>query len=210
MGRTPQPLSREREARIFDAAAQAFLTQGYEASSLNRIIEAAGMPKSSFYHYFADKNDLRDRMFRCVTSAVAEYIRPPDLAALAAPTYWSAMFALVDDLGAMAHERPETIAVSRMLYSSSPIADETAARLREAVRRWCDEALARGVELGVVRSDLPLSLLGDIAIVVLVAIDRWALAAAAGADAATSDRALTALRQLLEGSSEWPMSSSAR
>ena len=209
MGRTPQPLSREREARIFDAAAHAFLTQGYEASSLNRIIEAAGMPKSSFYHYFADKNDLRDRMFRSVTSAVAEYIRPPDLAALAAPTYWSAMFALVDDLGAMAHERPETIAVSRMLYSSS----RSPTKRRPDYARRCGRGPTRpspaesswalcGATSRCLSSATSPSQSS-------CAIDRWALAAAAGADAATSDRALTALRQLLEGSSEWPMSSSA-
>jgi AcrR family transcriptional regulator len=199
MARPPQPLSREREARIFDAAARAFAAQGFEASSLNRIIETAGMPKSSFYHYFGDKRDLHERMVRRFASTFTEYVRTPELAALDAGSYWSAMNGLLADLDRMADERPETIALARVLYASAEVADATAARLRDATRSWTQAALERGVELGVVRGDLPLPLLGDIAFAVLLAIDRWALEAAPGAaSTAAGERALAALRQMLE------------
>jgi AcrR family transcriptional regulator len=200
MARTPQPLSREREARIFDAAAHAFVTQGFEASSLNRIIETAGMPKSSFYHYFTDKSDLHNRLLLGFTTAFAEYVHPPDLAALDATSFWDAMHGLVGDLDRMAMERPETVGLARALYASPHVADATAARLRDATRSWTEDALERGAALGVVRRDLPLPLLGDIAFAVLLVIDRWALDQDARPDtAAAGRRALAALRQLLEG-----------
>lgn len=199
MVRTAQPLSREREARLYEAAAQAFLTQGFEASSLNRIIDAAGMQKSSFYHYFADKRDLHERMLQTLTAAIAEHVRPPDPAALDAHTFWPAIHALLDDLARMADERPETIELARVFHAS--VEDDAAVRLRAAARSWTDAALARGAELGVVRTDLPAPLLGDIAFAVFVSVDRWALSPDAGPDAAVhADRALDALRRLLEGS----------
>ena len=200
MARAPQPLSHERETRLFEAAARAFLTQGFEASSLNRIIESAGMPKSSFYHYFTDKHDLHERMLRSLTGAVAEHVRLPDLALLDSRTFWSAMWSLLDDLGQMADERPETIELARMFYSSDELADDTAGPLRAAAQLWTHAALERGVELGVVRSDLPSSLLSDIAFAVLVAVDRGGLGIDAGGDAAShADRALGALQRLLDG-----------
>lgn len=199
MARTARPLSREREARLFEAAAQMFLTQGFEESSLNRILDAAGMQKSSFYHYFADKRDLHERMLQTLTATIAEYVRPPDPVTLDAHSFWPAMQALLDDLGRMADERPETLELARVFHAS--VEDQAALRLRDAARSWTDAALARGAELGVVRTDLPASLLGDIGFAVFVAVDRWALNPSAGADAAAhADRALTALRQLLEGS----------
>jgi AcrR family transcriptional regulator len=200
MARPPQPLSREREARIFDAAAHAFVTQGFEASSLNRIIETAGMPKSSFYHYFADKSDLHERMLHRFTSSLAEYVRAPDLSVLDARSFWSAMHGLLADLDRMTLERPETVGLARALYASAEVADATAARLRDSTRSWTEDALERGVELGVVRSDLPLPLLADITFAVLLAIDRWVLHAESGAaSAAAGEQAVAALRQLLEG-----------
>lgn len=199
MTRTARPLSREREARLFEAAARAFLTQGFEASSLNRIIDAAGMQKSSFYHYFADKRDLHERMLQTLTATISEYVRPPDLHTLDAHSFWPAIYALLDDLGRMADERPETIELARVFHAS--VEDDAAVRLRAAARSWTDAALARGTELGVVRDDLPTPLLGDIAFAAFVAIDRWALSANAGPDAAEhADRALEALRRLVQGS----------
>jgi AcrR family transcriptional regulator len=200
MARPPQPLSRERELRIFDAAARAFVTQGFEGASLNRIIVAAGMRKSSFYHYFADKGDLHDRMVARFTSALAEYVQPPDLLALDAGSFWAAVDGLLADLDRMATERPETGEMARVLYSSADIADATASRLREVTRSWTQDALERGVELGVVRSDLPLPLLADMAIAVLIAIDRWSLDAGTSSDSrAAGERAIATVRQLLEG-----------
>lgn len=40
------------------AARQVFLTVPYEKASIQAIVEAAGIPRGSFYQYFRDKDDL--------------------------------------------------------------------------------------------------------------------------------------------------------
>lgn len=43
---------------LFEAALEAFISNGYEQSSLNAILEAAGMSKGQFYYHFKNKEDL--------------------------------------------------------------------------------------------------------------------------------------------------------
>ncbi|HEX3011837.1 MAG TPA: TetR/AcrR family transcriptional regulator [Syntrophomonadaceae bacterium] len=51
-------LSEEKKKRIFDAAVQEFSTQRFSDASINQIVKNAGIPKGSFYQYFADKEDI--------------------------------------------------------------------------------------------------------------------------------------------------------
>lgn len=51
-------LPEEKQQRILDAAVQEFAQYAYKDVSINRLIKAAGIPRGSFYQYFADKADL--------------------------------------------------------------------------------------------------------------------------------------------------------
>ena len=51
-------LPEEKRRRITDSAMDEFTSRPYEKTSINRIIEAAGIPKGSFYQYFDSKDDL--------------------------------------------------------------------------------------------------------------------------------------------------------
>lgn len=51
-------LSEEKRARITESAIDEFVSRPYEKTSINRIIEAAKIPKGSFYQYFDSKDDL--------------------------------------------------------------------------------------------------------------------------------------------------------
>ena len=51
-------LAEEKRRRITDSAMDEFTSRPYEKTSINRIIEAAGIPKGSFYQYFDSKDDL--------------------------------------------------------------------------------------------------------------------------------------------------------
>ena len=63
--RNPPP---ERHRLLFETAAREFAAHGFENASLNAIIRACGLSKSSFYHFFASKEALFDRVV--VTIAV--------------------------------------------------------------------------------------------------------------------------------------------
>ncbi|PVG84594.1 hypothetical protein DDE18_03060 [Nocardioides gansuensis] len=57
--RTPQQRrSRQRVARILDAASALVLEGGVERLSTRRIAEVAGVPVASLYQYFGDKEDV--------------------------------------------------------------------------------------------------------------------------------------------------------
>lgn len=51
-------LSAEKREKILRAAVAEFSRKNYGEASINRIIQAAEIPRGSFYQYFADKQDL--------------------------------------------------------------------------------------------------------------------------------------------------------
>ena len=60
---TPRPGSRadqrrRTEARILDAAAQAFLTAGYDRTTIRAVASAAGVDAGLVMHYFGSKREL--------------------------------------------------------------------------------------------------------------------------------------------------------
>ena len=51
-------LAPEKQEKLLTAAAQEFTERPYNEASINKIIQAAGIPRGSFYMYFRDKEDL--------------------------------------------------------------------------------------------------------------------------------------------------------
>lgn len=51
-------LSEEKRNRILSAARKVFAFAPYEKVTIQSIIEAADIPRGSFYQYFTDKDDL--------------------------------------------------------------------------------------------------------------------------------------------------------
>jgi len=55
------PRTKPAEVRLDElmaAAEQLFIAKGIEATTVNDIVEAAGVAKGTFYHYFASKHDM--------------------------------------------------------------------------------------------------------------------------------------------------------
>jgi TetR/AcrR family transcriptional regulator, transcriptional repressor for nem operon len=53
---------RTRE-RIMDVAYSAIVEKGFAATSIEELVEAAGITKSGFFYHFKDKNDLARQLF---------------------------------------------------------------------------------------------------------------------------------------------------
>ena len=72
-----------RRDQLLDAAVQLFAEDGYDATSINRIIEAVGVSKGAFYHHFAAKEDLvaalADRHARRTAEAAQSVLDDPTL-----------------------------------------------------------------------------------------------------------------------------------
>ncbi|HVU37684.1 MAG TPA: TetR/AcrR family transcriptional regulator [Opitutales bacterium] len=55
---TAQSAIPETKGRLLDAAMRLMQAQGFTATSVDEICEAAGLTKGSFFHYFESKEDL--------------------------------------------------------------------------------------------------------------------------------------------------------
>src|SRR5918996_1270920 len=53
---------RTRE-KILDVAYQSIIEKGFAATSIEELVEAAGITKSGFFYHFRDKNDMARQLF---------------------------------------------------------------------------------------------------------------------------------------------------
>lgn len=164
----------DRRAAILQAAAEEFAVHGFEAASLNRLVDRIGISKGSLYYYFDSKDDLfstvADEAWRVMLPA-----EPPNLDDLDAATFWPTMADIVATMTDQARKHPWLAGVAAILYSP-PASDRVQQAVAEQFARshaWIDRMLARGQELGVVRDDLPRDLVASILIAAAEAADRW-------------------------------------
>ena len=55
---TTQTKGERTRSRILDVAYEAIVQKGFAATSIDELVEAAGITKSGFFYHFRDKNDL--------------------------------------------------------------------------------------------------------------------------------------------------------
>lgn len=74
--RTFEDLPEEKRRRVLDAAIAEFGRYGYDRSSTQRIVEAAGIARGSFYQYFKDKADLYKTLIVEVAEWKVSFLQP--------------------------------------------------------------------------------------------------------------------------------------
>ena len=175
MSRRLENLDPDRQRRLFDSAAQEFGAHGYDGASLNRILEKSGMSKSSLYYYFDDKADLFTTLIERSLTFLFKEIGGLDPDALTAGTYWSTFEALYRRSIAVVDRNAWLVRFGGMFYQlrGNPKEGSATGRLFRAVRGWVEVIIARGQTLGVVRTDLPRSLLIDCTMALVESLDRW-------------------------------------
>jgi AcrR family transcriptional regulator len=68
---TLSPLKLARRDKLLDVAERLFVTQGFRATTIEGLAEAAGLSKVTVYGYFADK----DAVFEAVALRLADRMR---------------------------------------------------------------------------------------------------------------------------------------
>ena len=171
---TPSP----REHALLAAAAREFATAGFERASLNAVIRACGMSKSSFYHRFDSKQALFDRVVDEAAAALARELGAPDPAELKGPDFWPRLEAFVAHAVATLAKPAWYAGLGKLFYLPDVSAERSVAmqRLLAGVDRWVQAVLKAGRACGAVRDDLPAGLQAELAFAVLQAMDRWSVA----------------------------------
>ncbi|MHB8416552.1 MAG: TetR/AcrR family transcriptional regulator [Myxococcales bacterium] len=149
-------LDPEKRAALLRVAAKEFADKGYESTSLNEILAAAGLGKSSYYYYFADKEDLFATIFEDIWTRVEAESERPDLAKLDAKTFWREIDAWAERSVRVMARYPEIVPLSRqiLLVWRTPTA-----RFQKLIARAHAETRALlevGRNLGCVRTDIDL------------------------------------------------------
>ena len=169
-------LDPDKQERLFESAADEFGERGYDAASLNRILDRSGMSKSTLYYYFDDKADLFTTMMERAIALLFRDIGGFDLGKLTAETYWSSFEELFHRVMMVMNKNAWWwVKLGRIFYRlrGDPKGSAVTGRTFQMMRRWTGLSLARGQELGVVRTDLPESLLINSVMGLGEAMDRW-------------------------------------
>lgn len=59
---------RKKQEALFNTAFELFTTKGINNTAISDIVEKAGVAKGTFYLYFKDKYDIRDKLIIRKTS----------------------------------------------------------------------------------------------------------------------------------------------
>lgn len=164
----------ERRRALLEAAAAEFAQAGYERASLNRVLRAQDMSKSSFYHYFASKEALFGAVIADLGREIAEALEVPGAEALAGD-FWGEVGALAERLGGVGEGTPAFMRFAALFYLPDAPAGPGSplAAARSAIDGWIDRALAAGREAGAIGDRMPVGLQRHLCKAVLWAMDEW-------------------------------------
>ncbi|MER6990626.1 helix-turn-helix domain-containing protein [Saccharopolyspora hirsuta] len=168
-------LPAERWRELAATAVSEFADAGYERASLNRVIRACGMSKSSFYYYFESKQQLFEAVFAHLAGTIAGGLEVPEPEDFRAD-FWGLAGRFLQRLVVAAEQDPLFVNFGRMCYLSDvPAGHAGVSGMMAEIDDWLQRTLAVGRSAGAVRCDIPSGLQARIAIAVLREFDSWAL-----------------------------------
>ncbi|WP_171057995.1 TetR/AcrR family transcriptional regulator [Modestobacter altitudinis] len=106
------------QAELVDVAQRLFVEQGYEATTVDSITEAAGLSKRSFFRYFASKEDLVMGKY----DLMGEQLQAGLTARPADEPVWTALRRMFDDVIAYTADTSNSARMDEMerIVSASP------------------------------------------------------------------------------------------
>jgi len=135
------------------------------------------MSKSSFYHYFQSKEELFKQARDQALAPLLTGLEALDISQLTEQTFWPTVQMMVEEMAKMANHAPEVVMVGRMFYRSLDNPEDRAltGEIMRASTDWLTAVIAHGQKLGLLRKDIPESLLIEVTMAVGMALDRWIL-----------------------------------
>jgi AcrR family transcriptional regulator len=133
------------------------------------------MSKSSLYYYFDDKADLFTTLIERSMAVLFREIGGFDPEALTAETFWRTFEEFYRRAIVIVGNNAWLVQFGGMFYRlrGDPRKGSATGRVFQAARNWVTIIIERGQALGVVRTDLPQSLLIDSTMSLLESFDRW-------------------------------------
>lgn len=111
-------LPEEKRIRIIDAAVDEFVGKGIDGADVAGVVRRAGIPRGSFYQYFADMNDLLGQIFEHFSKVKMQYMADVFVRAEETPftDYVEQSFRCAMRF---AESHPRLVTLSRRIHSST-------------------------------------------------------------------------------------------
>ena len=145
--------------RLLRAATRLFAEQGFETTSVQQIVDAAGVTKGAMYHYFGSKDDLLYEIYARVLRV--QQARMEQAADSSAPVEERLHAVAADVVATTAANLDDTKIFFRSMHLLSP---EKQAEVRAERRRYHERVrrlIEEGQESGVFRPDKSADLVVD-------------------------------------------------
>jgi AcrR family transcriptional regulator len=171
-------LPAEKRENFLEIAAKEFATEGFEAASLNHILEQSGISKGSAYYYFEDKADVFLTVVQRYFAELTLPLKEASFDNLSAENFWNYLRDEYHRPLLATYDRPwmlGTIKAASKLSKKSRVNEELNA-LFNYIIEWTVTIFRRGQELGVVRTDLPDELMISLIQSIDDINDKWLLA----------------------------------
>lgn len=142
-----------------ETALDLFHRGSFKGTSINQVVEHAGITKGALFHYFRGKNELGYAVVEeCIRGQIIEtWVKP--LATSVDPI--SDMIGILDRFGEMMEEQPELIEfgcpLNNLAQEMSTQDEEFRLRLVSLYRQWetaLEKAIRAGIDAGTVKRDI--------------------------------------------------------
>ncbi|GAB3231316.1 TetR/AcrR family transcriptional regulator [Glycomyces halotolerans] len=143
--------------QVLKAALDLFATQGYATTSVQQIVEAAGVTKGALYHYFTSKDDLLFAIYERMLSL--QKSRLDEITAKGGPAE-EVLRAVCEDVVVTSIDfLPEGTVFFRSQHMLTPERQLEVKRRRREYHDEFAELITRGQAEGAFRDDVPVSVL---------------------------------------------------
>lgn len=139
------------------AAVELFASQGYANTSVQQVVEAAGVTKGALYHYFQSKDDLLFGIYERLLSLQTE--RLTAIVARGEPTAETLRAVCVDVIETSVDFLLEGTVFFRSAHMLSAPRQQEVTRRRRAYHDTFAGLVERGQAEGLYRADIPVAVL---------------------------------------------------
>jgi len=142
---------------ITRAAVDLFSTQGYANTSVQQIVEAAGVTKGAMYHYFESKDDLLFSVYERMLSLQTSHLE--EIVGRGTPTAQTLHDVCVDVIETSIDFLPEGTVFFRSVHMLSEPRQKEVTRRRRQYHDVFASLIEHGQEEGLYRTDIPRAVL---------------------------------------------------
>jgi len=146
----------ERRKEFISTAQNLFFTKGYARTSVNDIINAVGVSKGAFYHYFSSKGALLEAVVKALNIQFLEAIRTIVVdGSLDAITKWNQLMQVGGNWKIEQKEELQSISRILRMDENLPLGDQLRTERAKLFSLECSPVIVQGIQEGVFDTGFP-------------------------------------------------------